>query len=233
MGRVLTRLVLFGVLAIVVGCKGKPEKHDPPANLQSGGSSGGGDKVLHLPHGDGTLPKLTKVSPIDQAAIAKVRSLDFDGFTKESRGDEASLVTVLRTKDRPKFKATVQIRPCKDTCVPIDLAKWQARTDLNDVMSKQLKAAKDTKFEVGSTDLNSQPMIFTYQYGLVRANQSTYYTDTYVLWFNDGKNEIRVIATYDDNWTDTVEQMLILAPEADLENLAKAFMDVYTQAWAD
>lgn len=188
--------------------------------------------MLHLPHGDGTLPKLTKTSPIDQAAIAKVRSLDFPGFTKEALGDESSLVTVLHTNDHPKLKATVQIRPCKNTCVPMDLKKWQTRTDINDMLSAQLKESKDTKFQVGSTDLNSQPMIFTYQYGLVKMNQSTYYADTYVLWFNDGKNEIRVVATYVDNIPDSLAQMLALAPESDLEKLAKAFMDVYTQAWA-
>lgn len=226
-----TRLVLAGALAAFVGCKGKPEKHDPPANVQPGAGAGS-DKLLHLPHGDGTLPKLTKTSPIDQAAIAKVRSLDFPGFTKEALGDESSLVTVLHTNDHPKLKATVQIRPCKNTCVPMDLKKWQTRTDINDMLSAQLKESKDTKFQVGSTDLNSQPMIFTYQYGLVKMNQSTYYADTYVLWFNDGKNEIRVVATYVDNIPDSLAQMFALAPESDLEKLAKAFMDVYTQAWA-
>jgi hypothetical protein len=232
------RFILAGALALIA-CKGKPDKHDPPANLQgSGGSSiapvagQGSDKVLHLPHGDGTLPKLTKTSPIDKDAIAKLRGLDFPGFTKEVRGDEDSFVLVLRTEDRPKLKVTTQIHPCKGGCVPIELAKWQARTDLEDLMSKELKASQDTKFQIGSTDLNSQPMIFTYQNGLLKTGEGTHFTDTYVLWFNDGKNEIRVIATYNDNIPDSVAAMLAMAPEADLENLAKAFMDVYTQAWS-
>ena len=231
------RLILAGAL-VLIACKGKPDKHDPPANLQGSGGSPtapvanqGSDKVLHLPHGDGTLPKLTKTSPIDKDALTKLRGLDFPGFTTEVRGTEDSFVLVVHTTDRPKLKVTTQIHPCKGACVPIELSKWQARTDLEDLMSKQLKASKDTKFQIGSTDLNSQPMIFTYQYGLLKTGEATHYTDTYVLWFNDGKNEIRVIATYADNIPDSVAAMLAMAPESDLESLAKAFMDVYTQAW--
>ncbi len=188
--------------------------------------------MLHLPHGDGTLPKLTKISPIDKATLAKLGGLDFQGFTKEVRDAGEAFVTVQRTVDRPKLKVTTQIRPCKDACVPLEVGKWQTRTDLEDLMSKQLKASKDTKFQIGATDLNSQPMIFTYQYGLLKVGESTHFTDTYVLWFNDGKNEIRVIATYDDNVPDSTAAMLAMASVSDLEKVAKAFMDVYTQAWA-
>jgi len=195
-------------------------------------SNQGSDKVLHLPHGDGTLPKLTKISPIDKATLAKLGGLDFQGFTKEVRDAGEAFVTVQRTVDRPKLKVTTQIRPCKDACVPLEVGKWQTRTDLEDLMSKQLKASKDTKFQIGATDLNSQPMIFTYQYGLLKVGESTHFTDTYVLWFNDGKNEIRVIATYDDNVPDSTAAMLAMASVSDLEKVAKAFMDAYTQAWA-
>ncbi len=238
-----TRFVLVAALALFVGCKGKPAKHDPPANLQGSGArvvepvgtsaGAGSDKVLHLPHGDGTLPKLTKSSPIDAASIARVRALEFPGFSKENLGTDQSIVSVLRTDDRPKLKATVQIRPCNGACVPMELPKWQSRTDIDDLRPTEIKAAADSKFEVGATDLNTQPMIFTYQYGLVKAPQGTIYTDTYVLWFNDGKNEIRVVATFVDNIPQTIQQMLATAPEEDLEKVAKAFMDVYTQAWAN
>lgn len=230
---------IFVAACILFACKGKPDKHDPPANLQgSGGSSvvpmanQGSDKVLHLPHGDGTLPKPTKTSPLDKDVLAKLRGLEFPGFSKEVRETEVSFVTVLRTDDRPKLKVTTQIRPCKGGCVPLELAKWQARTDLEDLMSLQMKASKDTKFQIGATDLNSQPMIFTFQYGILKTGESTEFTDTYVLWFNDGKNEIRVVASYNDNLPDSVAAMLAMASESDLEKLAKAFMDVYTQAWA-
>ena len=188
--------------------------------------------MLHLPHGDGTLPKLTKTSPIDKATLAKLGGIDVPGFTKEVRDTGQAFVTVQRTLDRPKLKVTTQIRPCKDACVAIELGKWQTRTDLEDLMSEPLKASKDTKFQIGATDLNSQPMIFTYQYGLLKVGEATHFTDTYVLWFNDGQNEIRVIATYADNVPDSVPAMLAMASVSDLEKLAKAFMDVYTQAWA-
>ena len=231
------RLILVGAL-IVFACKGKPERHEPPANPQGSGAAvplanQRADKVLQLPHGEGMLPKLTKASPLDKATLAKLGGIDVPGFTKEVRDTGQAFVTVQRTLDRPKLKVTTQIRPCKNACVAIELGKWQTRTDLEDLMSKPLKASKETKFQIGATDLNSQSMIFTYQYGLLKVGEATHFTDTYVLWFNDGQNEIRVIATYDNNVPDSVPAMLAMASVSDLEKLAKAFMDVYTQAWAN
>jgi hypothetical protein len=228
-------------VALLVACKGKPERREAPSNAQSGSSIAkqptglGSDKVLHLPHGNGTAPKQTK-GPLTRSAIDRILALRFDGFGLENEENAATgvIAVVIRTVDHPKYKITVQIRPCKDTCLPVDLAKWQARTDLkNDVMGPEMRTSPDIKFTVGSTDVNAMPMIYTYQYGIMKSPQGTRYTDTYALWFNDGNYEIRSIATYADNPPDSVEAMVKLAPQADLESLAKAFMDVYTQAWVD
>ncbi|HET9989320.1 MAG TPA: hypothetical protein VFQ65_12405 [Kofleriaceae bacterium] len=231
------------VIAVLAACKGKPERRDPPSNAQSGssiatkptGADQGSDKVLHLPHGNGSAPKQTK-GPLTRTAIDRMLALRFEGFGLQNDENQplGVIAVVIRTIDRPKFKVTVQIRPCKDTCMPIDLAKWQARTDLkNDVMGPEMRTSPDIKFSIGATDVNAMPMIYTYQYGIMKSAEGTRYTDTYALWFNDGNYEIRSIATYADNPPDSVEQLLKLAPQADLESLAKAFMDVYTQAWVD
>jgi hypothetical protein len=238
------RLIISSIIVAVAaasGCRGKPERREAPSNPQGSGGTGSGlaaaigsgsDKVLHLPAGDGTAPKPTK-GPLSSATIEKLRGLVFDGFGKENRGKDTSVVILFRTEDRPKLKATVQIKPCEGACMPIELAKWQARTDLNDQMAKELRESKDTKFEVGSTDLNAMPMIYTYQVGMVSSQAGMRYTDAYTLWFNDGQNEIRVIADYIDNQPDSVAAMVDMAPKDSLEKLAKAFMDVYTQAWAN
>jgi len=231
------------VLLVLAACKGKPERRAAPANAESGsaiaakptGAGQGSDKVLHLPHGNGSAPKQTK-GPLTRTAIDRLLALRFDGFGLQNDENPATgvIASVIRTIDRPKFKITVQIRPCKDTCMPIDLAKWQARTDLkNDVMGPEMRTSPDIKWTVGSTDVNAMPMIYTYQYGILKSAEGTRYTDTYALWFNDGNYEIRTIATYADNLPATVDELLKLAPETDLEKVAKAFMDVYTQAWVD
>ena len=232
------------VIAVLAACKGKPERRDPPSNAQSGSSiatkatgteQGSAKGVLHLPHGNGTVPKPTK-GPLTRTAIDRMLALRFEGFGLQNDENPAIgvVAVVIRKVERPKFKITVQIRPCNGKCIPIDLAKWQARTDLkDDVMGPEMRTSPDIKFSVGSTDINAQPMIYTYQYGILKTADGTRYTDTYALWFNDGNYEIRSIATYADNLPDSVEHMLQLAPQSDLESLAKSFMDVYTQAWVD
>jgi hypothetical protein len=224
--------ILIVVVAMLAACKGKPERRAAPNNAQTLSVGSGSDKVLHLPGGDGSPPKPTH-GPLSQAALARVRGLEFPGFNKEIKGKDTSVVVVLRTGDRPRIKVTTQIRPCDGACVPLDLAKWKARTDLFDQMSDQQRAAKDTKMEVGATSLFATPMIYTFQYGLLKAPEGTRYTDAYVLWFNDGTNEIRVISAYADDLPTSVEAMLAMTPEEDLEKVSKAFMDVFTQAWAD
>ena len=230
------------VIAVAAACKGKPERREAPANAQSGSSIAAkptgaedGHKVLHLPHGNGTAPKQTK-GPLTRTAIDRVLALRFEGFGLQNDENAATgtVASVIRTVDHPKFKITVQIRPCKGACMPIDLARWKARTDLkDDVMGPEMRSSPDVKFTIGSTDVNAMPMIYTYQYGIVKSTEGTRYTDTYALWFNDGNYEIRSIATYADNPPASVDEMLQLAPQADLEKVAKAFMDVYTQAWVD
>jgi len=232
------------VVFVVAACKGKPERREAPSNAQSGSSiatkatgtdQGSGSTVLHLPHGNGMAPKQTK-GPLTRTAIDRILAMRFAGFGLQNDENPVigTVASVIRTIDHPKYKVTVQIRPCKGGCMPIDLAKWQARTDLkDDVMGPEMRTSPDIKFTVGQTDLNATTMIYTYQYGILKTADGTRYTDTYALWFNDGNYEIRSIATYADNLPDSVEHLLQLAPQADLESLAKSFMDVYTQAWVD
>jgi hypothetical protein len=232
------------VVVVLSACKGKPVAREAPSNAQSGSSiatkptgadQGSGSGVLHLPHGNGTAPKQTK-GPLTETAIDRILALRFPGFGLQNDENNAigTVAVVIRTVDRPKLKITVQIRPCKSGCLPMDLAKWQARTDLkDDVMGPEMRTSPDIKFTVGQTDVNATSMIYTYQYGIMKSTEGTRYTDTYALWFNDGNYEIRSIATFADNPPASVEELLKLAPQADLESLAKAFMDVYTQAWVD
>lgn len=234
-------LLLVVTIATTASCKGKPARREAPANAQgtasiattAKGSAGSASDVLHLPNSGGLAPKKTS-SALTTSSLDRMLAMRFEGFGLQNDVNTGVFVAVLRTVDRPKLKVTVQVRPCNGTCMSIDLAKWKGRTDLkNDVMGPEMRSSDQIKFEVGETDLNGTPMIYTYQYGILKTPQGTRYTDTYVLWYNDGQNEIRSIATYADNGPDSVEAMLALAPKDDLEKLAKAFTDVYTQAWVD
>ena len=223
------RLALVVVAVAALGCKGKPEHREPPANAPV--ASTGHHDDIHLPKGDGSPPKKT-TGPLSSATVKALRALTYPRFISENHGTDLSVVVVYRTDDRPKLKATVQIKPCDSKCVPLELDKWKGREDLKEFLPAELQAAPDTKFEVGATDLNGVPMIYTYQVGLVSKDGSFYFTDTYVLYYNDGNNEIKVISTYADDRPQSREAMLKMASEEDLGNIAKAFLDVFTQAWA-
>src|SRR3569623_2084701 len=157
-------------IAVRVACKGNPERREAPAIAQSASAIAAkptqakvdGTGVLHLPHGTGMPPKQTK-GPLTRSAIDRVLALRFEGFGLQSDENPGLgvVASVIRTIDHPKEKVTVQMRPCNGGCLPMDLAKWQARTDLkDDVMGPEMRASPDVKFTVGATSVNGTSMIY-------------------------------------------------------------------------
>ena len=229
--------VLFSLLAFAVGCKGKPKHQEPATSVETAaGSSTSGPTAapnLELPHGPGTPPiKTTK--PLDTPMYQKLSVMRFPGFLWNPTANRTTLTVKQETETRPKIKTVISISPCNNDCLPMELSKWQAKTeDLKEFVAPDLKAAKDTVFEVGQTELYGTPMIYTYQLGqVVKPEGGANYTDGYVLYYNDSVNKIRVMSYYTDDPKMTKEDMAKDVPKEDLEKVAKAFMDVYTHAWA-
>jgi hypothetical protein len=223
---------VVGACLALIGCKGKPEHREAPANAHV--ATTGHHSDIQLPKGDGSAPKKTS-GHLSQDTIAKLRALTYPRFFSENHGNDQSVAVLYRTDDHPKLKVTVQIRPCdvgSAKCIPLELDKWKARDDLKEFLPTDLQAAPDTTFEVGTTELDGVPMIYTYQVGMADKDGSFTFSDTYVLYFNDGHNEIRAIAAYADDRPLSRDAMLKMASESDLANIAKAFVDVFTQAWA-
>jgi hypothetical protein len=232
-------LAIVSSLVLVAGCKGKPKHEAPPVAEQPTGSGSGtpvADKpapAIELPKGTGGPPAKT-TKPLDDAVFQKLVKLTYPGFQLDVHARTTDALEIRqKTEDHPKIWATISLAPCKNDCTPMDLAKWKEKEDmLKQFLSDDLKKAPDTVFEVGNTNLNGQDMIYTYQLGEVVTATSGTYSDAYTLYYNDGVNQARVVAEYKDDPTKTKDDMAKLAPKADLESVAKAFMDVYTQAWA-
>jgi hypothetical protein len=239
--------VAFVALIALAGCKtdktSSPTTGSGSAGSGSAGSAttgsgsagsndiGKGD-VIKLPKGDGTPPKKT-TKAIEQADVDRMIKLDWEGFTKEDRVGGKSFEVRLLTS-RPRLAVTVTITPCFD-CIPMDLEKWKAKGDAMKVLlAEELRSLPDTIFELGKADLNGQPVIFTYQFGMTRSEDKNgpmgAFSNAYALYFNDSVNQIRVVAEYKDDWQ-TREDLLKIAPREDLEKLARAFLDAYTHAW--
>ncbi|HEY6038456.1 MAG TPA: hypothetical protein VIV58_29440, partial [Kofleriaceae bacterium] len=59
----------------------------------------------------------------------------------------------------------------------------------------------------------------------------TAFTYAYILYFNDGVNQIRVVSEYKGDPLGNAAEMEKVVPRADLENTAKGFFDAFTAMW--
>jgi len=244
-------LVVFLSVALIAGCKSRSEA--PQATPSSSGSSGsatgsgsgssaptaGSASESHpivLPKGDGTPPKKS-AGKFDQAMSTRLAALDFPGFKKEVRFEGDHVLEVRHTTiDRPKIGIQINVGACVD-CPTMDLDKWKARApSMKALFPKELQTRSDSIWDLDKTDINGQPMIYVYQFGHQLGTDeqghpsSTVYANAYFLYYNDGTNQIRVVAEYKDDPVSRAD-LERLAPRQDLEKLAKAFMDALTHAW--
>lgn len=185
-------------------------------------------------------PKVTALSKskgkVDKATIDKLAELTFESFTADiRRQNELGLEVKHKTVPRPKLGVTVTVLPCFD-CLPMELDKWKAKNEaLKALLLPELKTRPDTTFEVGDTTVLGQKMIYTYQlaYSSGRdevGNPELAYSDAYALYYNDGVNQIRVVAEYSDDPVQNMKALADVAPKEILERMAKSFMIAYVQA---
>jgi hypothetical protein len=241
-------VVVAVCVTALCACKGKP------SNSQAGGSGAAagsatsmgalvpnkGSNVapdIVLPHGDGT-PPIKTTAPISPAKITELSALQFPGFLREVRKADSSLEVRHKTDSRPRIMATVFIESCAaHPCTPMELDKWKALGDsLKTYLAPALKTDANTDFEIGQTDLLGTPAIYTQQLAQqlgsdADGNMTGAYSYAYVLYYNDGVNQIRVVSAYDDDAMKTKADMVKSVPKADLEKIAKAFADIYTHKW--
>ncbi len=241
------RTIIIAALALttLAACKGPPKHKPAPANAQAG-SAAAPDIVL--PHSDGSPIKPT-TAKIDPQTMQRLQNMTWRGFAAKAHGfnaDKGMMEMQQRTSDHPAIWVVITIAPCSDnavmvSCLPMELAKWNSEpryTELKAIVPESLRKQEDTIFEVGTTDLDGTKMIFTYQLGQTASHPggsgSNFnpggfaYTDAYFLYYNDGVNTIRVVAEYKDDPRESKEKMAEAVPKGDLENVARAFMDVFT-----
>jgi len=240
-------VVLASVIALAgCGSKKEPAKTDTGsgsavAPVGSGsavakpatGSAAGKGINITLPKGDGTPPKPT-TKPLDRTDFERMMKLEFPGFESIVRNRDNQL-DVRHSTPRPTLATTVTVAPCFD-CLPMELDKWKAKeAGLKMLLTESLRDRPDTTWELGSTELNGQKLIFTYQFGHhygqdESGNPDGAFSNAYALYFNDGTNQIRVVAEYKDDPLSR-DDLKAIAPREDLEKLAKGFLDFYTHAW--
>lgn len=194
---------------------------------------------IKLPRSADTPVRPTQ-RPLDPAVLARLAAIEFPGFEREDQGAAAGAVRFRHTtRSRPHLAVSVVIGPCgaRRACPAMDVASWNARRDeLRGQLPKELRGRPDTRFEIGARAIAGAPAIYTYQLGYAggvdeKDQPSADYTDAYVLYYNDGINQIRVMAHYVDDALGGIPQFLAIAPPDDLEKLAVAFASFYLHAW--
>lgn len=227
----------------------------------SGSAKGsGGEKAapdIQLPRGNGSPPVKTTAA-VDSATLDKLQAMTFKGFEVKPHGRTPYMMEVRQiTEDHPRIWATVTIGACAKEglgeCPAMTLDTWKAKSkELKaTLMAEELRDLPDTVFEIGTTTINGA--MFIYQYQLAQSSMAPQqpptagsgsaakapaynpghlaFSHAYTLYYNDGHNQLRVVAEYKDDATESKEAMAKLVPKQDLEAVAKAFADVYTQAW--
>lgn len=241
------------VLAIALAaCKGKPKHKPPPENLRQIDPNAKASVTpssetpdLVLPKGNDKPPvKTTEALPLKK--LLELQQLTWKGFKAEPHAINPTKGMEVRhiTDDKPKIAATVTVAPCSaesvlGACSPMTVPAWQAReAELKKMVPDALRA--NAKFEIGTVKFHDTDLIYTFQLGQVSgtidkgSNAGQHYvayTYAYILYFNDGANQIRVVAEYKDDAPQRAEDLLKLTPRSDLENTAKGFFDAFTAQW--
>jgi hypothetical protein len=238
---VRTLVVLVSALITISGCgKSKPKDQEAPSNAENLGSGPPPTPPvatrtrIQLP-APTNKPPIKTTAVLDQAQMDKVGEPNFNGWDKIPHGGKDGKVEVRHsTTDHPKLMVIVKVDPCKDACTPIDLAKWQDATKQDalklSLLGQGLVAAPDTVWDLGQTQLNNTPMIYAYALGQALHNGGSF-TNVYALYYNDGVNQLNVIAQWADDPMRTKEMMAKSVPRELLEKVAKSFMDFYGQIW--
>jgi len=202
-----------------------------------------------LPRSPDTPPHRT-TRLLDGKELARLSAFEFKDFQRQDRGaTDRSIEFRHTTTTRPILGVTVTIEPCEPpptaatapkaqrACTAMELGAWRAKRDeLEQSLPPDLAARPDTRFEIGTRDIAGTPAIYTYQLGSFfgtdqRGQPVGAYSDAYILYYNDGVNQIRVNAAYLDDAVGDIDHLLAIAPPEDLEKLAVAFLGFYVHEW--
>lgn len=252
-------VALLGLgLGLLAGCKPGGSAPPPPAAAPpspaaagsarsitgTGAAAGPAASAAAAPHV--TLPRSPDTPlrrsrrPLDRARLDRLAAIEFADFERQDRGrTDAAAEFRHTTRSRPKLAVTVMVGPCtaERRCPAMNLPAWTARRDeLLQQLPRALRSRGDTRFEIGARAIAGAPAIAVYELGYSAGTDdhdqpSVEYIDAYVVHYNDGVNQIRVMAHYVDDTLGGIDQLLAVAPPDDLEKLAAAFASYYVHTW--
>ena len=194
---------------------------------------------VRLPRSPETPARKT-LHPLRKPQLARLAAIEFPDFERQDRNTTERMIEFRHTtRTRPHLGVTVQLAACPRPrpCPSMQLARWnKLRPELLEQLPASLSARPDTRLEIGTREVAGASTISIYELGYASGSDdkdqpSADYIDAYVVYYNDGVNQMRVMAHYLDDTVGGLDQMLAVAPREDLEKLAVAFASYYLHAW--
>jgi hypothetical protein len=237
-------------LALVGGCKGKPTDHsspDDPAAPATGAPTPAPAPAVADNQPTVAVPEAPPLPPAGPPlkTTAKFGFPDYDKLSKLAwpgyhagihQNDALGLQVKHLTETRPKMAVLVLVSQCT-TCVPMDLAQWLPLKDkMRGAIPAIVRDQPDTSYEMGEVTVDGLKMINTYALGLhwtgeQVGNNIGGFVNAYTLYYNDGINAIRVVASYGDDGVATKEQLTKVLTREKLAKAAADFMAQYLAVW--
>jgi hypothetical protein len=222
------RAVVWTVL--LAACKAEPPPPAPPPVIADASLA----THVRLPRfSDAAIRRTTQ--PLSAAQLARLAAIEHADFERQDRGSLATSVEVRHTtRTRPLLAVTVQIAPC-EPCAALDTSA-QRRAERVAELPAALRDRPDTRVELATRQVAGVTAVATYELGAAfgtdeHGQPAGDYLDAYRLDYHDGVNRIRVTASYVDDAVGSVDRLRAIAPPADLEKLAVAFLGFYLHQW--
>ena len=175
-------------------------------------------------------PPVKTTKPIARDQLTKLSQLELAGLTKTVRKLDDAFLDVEYRHEEPRLVIRVAIQPCL-RCLPMQVDRWRAEADaLRLTIPPDLRDRSDTTFEIEPISIGGASAIATHQFAFV-GKEAPSFDHAVTMYFNDGVNQIRVIASYDGTVVDSHAEMENVVTRRELEQLAVAVLDRLVQAW--
>ncbi len=175
-------------------------------------------------------PPVKTTKPVSREQLTKLSQLDITGLAKTVRKLDDEFLDVEYRHEVPRLAVRVAIQPCL-RCLPMQVDRWRAEADaVRLTIPPDLRERSDTTFEIDPISIGGAPAIATHHFAFVGKDIPSF-DHAVTVYFNDGVNQIRVVASYDGTVVDSHAEMESVVTRRELEQLAVAVLDQLAQAW--
>ena len=175
-------------------------------------------------------PPVKTTRPVSRAQLTTLATLEIEGLKKTVRKIDDAFLDVEYHHESPSLLVRVAVQPCL-RCLPMQLDRWRAENNaLRLTVPPDLRDRSGSTFEIDAISIGGVPAIATHHLVFVPKDVPDF-DHAVTVYFTDGVNQIRVIASYDGTVVNSALEMSQVVTRGELEQLAIAVIDRHAQAW--